>query len=100
MSGAVAQFERDLIIERTSAGLAAARKRGKRLGSSVKWQTDMARKAQALLTKGDLNAEEGARTLQVSRRTIPGPQGRAGSRQVASGNIEREEIREAEFFDV
>jgi DNA invertase Pin-like site-specific DNA recombinase len=32
MLGAVAQFERDLIIERTRAGLAAARKRGKRLG--------------------------------------------------------------------
>ena len=30
MLGAVAQFERDLIIERTRAGLAAARKRGRR----------------------------------------------------------------------
>ena len=38
MLGAVAQFERDLIIERTRAGLAAARKRGKRLGPPVKWQ--------------------------------------------------------------
>ena len=49
MLGAVAQFERDLIIERTRAGLAAARKRGKRLGPPVKWQADMARKARALL---------------------------------------------------
>jgi DNA invertase Pin-like site-specific DNA recombinase len=32
MLGTVAQFERDLIIERTRAGLAAARKRGKRSG--------------------------------------------------------------------
>ena len=70
MLGAVAQFERDLIIERTRAGLAAARKRGKRLGPPVKWQADMARKAQALLDKGDLNAEEVARTLKVSRRTL------------------------------
>ena len=60
----------DLIIERTRAGLAAARKRGKRLGPPVKWQADMARKAQVLLDKGDLNAEEVARTLKVSRRTL------------------------------
>jgi DNA invertase Pin-like site-specific DNA recombinase len=33
--GAVAQFERDLIIERTRAGLASAQKRGKRLGPPV-----------------------------------------------------------------
>ena len=41
MLGAVAQFERDLIIERTHAGLAAARKRGKRLGPPVyaKWKS-------------------------------------------------------------
>lgn len=70
MLGAVAQFERDLIIERTRAGQAAARKRGKRLGPPVKWQADMARKAQTLMSKGDLNAEEVARTLQVSRRTL------------------------------
>ena len=70
MLGAVAQFERDLIIERTRAGLAAARKRGKRLGPPVKWQADMARKARALLDEGDLNAEEVARTLKVSRRTL------------------------------
>ena len=30
--GALAEFERDLIQERTKAGLRAARKRGKRLG--------------------------------------------------------------------
>jgi len=70
MLGAVAQFERDLIIERTRAGLAAARRRGKRLGPPVKWHVDMARKAIVLLEKGDLNAEEVARTLQISRRTL------------------------------
>lgn len=36
----------------------------------MKWQADMARKAQSLLAKGDLNAEEVARTLKVSRRTL------------------------------
>ena len=70
MLGAVAQFERDLIIARTRAGLASAVKRGKRLGPPIKWQADMARKAQGLLDKGDLNAGEVARTLKVSRRTL------------------------------
>ena len=80
MLGAVAQFERDLIIERTCAGLAAARKRGKRLGPPVKWQADMARKAQALLDKGDLNAEEVARTLKVSQTdAVPRAQRQRGT---------------------
>jgi DNA invertase Pin-like site-specific DNA recombinase len=52
-AGAVAQFERDLIIERTRAGLAMARKNGKRLGPPVKWQPDMAKQARRLLDKGE-----------------------------------------------
>ena len=51
--GAIAQFERDLISERTRAGLAAARKRGKHLGPPVKRQADMAPKARALLDEGE-----------------------------------------------
>ena len=39
------KFERDLIIERTRAGLAMARKNGKRRGPPVKWQPDMAKQA-------------------------------------------------------
>src|SRR6476620_7994196 len=70
MLSAVAQFERDLILERTRAGLAAARSRGRRLGPPVKWQPDMARRAGELMASGELSAEEGARTLKVSRRTL------------------------------
>jgi DNA invertase Pin-like site-specific DNA recombinase len=70
MLGAVAQFERDLIIERTRAGLAMARKNGKRLGPPVKWQPDMAKQARRLLDKGDLTAQEVANVLKVSRRTL------------------------------
>lgn len=66
--GAVAQFERDLILERTRAGLAVARSKGKRLGPPVKWDPSMA--ARALMDAGDLNAEEDAATLKVSRRTL------------------------------
>ena len=68
--GAVAQFERDLILERTTAGLAAARKRGKRLGPPVKWSPDMAARAQSLMTKDGLNADDAAKVLGVSRRTM------------------------------
>jgi DNA invertase Pin-like site-specific DNA recombinase len=68
--GAVAQFERDLILERTRAGLAAARKRGTRLGPPVKWSPDMATRARTLMTKGGLNADDAAKVLGVSRRTM------------------------------
>jgi DNA invertase Pin-like site-specific DNA recombinase len=70
MLGAVAQFERDLIIERTRAGLAAARKNGKHLGPPVKWQAGMVKQARKLLDKGDLTAQEVANVLKVSRRTL------------------------------
>lgn len=68
--GAVAQFERDLILERTKAGLAAARKRGTRLGPPLKWSHDMAAKARRLMGKDGLNADETAKVLGVSRRTL------------------------------
>ncbi|RUP08606.1 MAG: recombinase family protein [Hyphomicrobium sp.] len=68
--GAVAQFERDLILDRTRAGLAAARKRGTRLGPPIKWSPDMAAKARNLMTKDGLNANDAAKVLGVSRRTM------------------------------
>ena len=48
MLGAVAQFERDLIIERTKAGLAMARKNGRRQGPPIKWQPDMVKQARKI----------------------------------------------------
>ena len=68
--GAIAEFERDLILERTRAGLAAARQRGKRLGPPIKWQPAMVKRARELMGKEGLNAEEAARILKVSRRTL------------------------------
>jgi len=67
---AIAQFERSLILERTQAGLAAARKRGTRLGPPIKWSPDMAAKARRLMTKDGLNADDAAKVLGVSRRTM------------------------------
>lgn len=69
MLAAVAQFERDLIVERTRAGLAAAKKSGQKFGAPVKWTPDMAAKAKGYFEKG-LNGDEVARQLKVSRRTL------------------------------
>src|SRR5262245_50522906 len=68
--GFIAQFERDLILERTRAGLAAARKRGQRLGPPVKWSLDMVAKARRLVQKTGLNANDAAKVPGVNRRTI------------------------------
>ena len=70
MLAAVAQVERDLILERTRAGLAVARKNGKRLGPPQKWRPDMVKRARELMSKDGLNASEAARVLGVSRRTL------------------------------
>ncbi|MBS0237764.1 MAG: recombinase family protein [Proteobacteria bacterium] len=69
MLAAVAQFERDLIVERTRAGLATAKKSGKRLGAPTKFTPDMVKKAKSYFDKG-LNGDEVARQLKVSRRTL------------------------------
>lgn len=68
--GAVAQFERNLILERTRTGLAAARKPGTRLDPPVKWSPDTAAKARGLMTKDGLNADDAAKVLGVRRRTM------------------------------
>lgn len=66
---AVAQFERDLLIERTQAGIARAKAEGKRMGRpptlSAKQQTDV----KARLKAGDAVAAI-ARDIGVSRQTI------------------------------
>ena len=68
--GSVAQFERDLIIERTRAGLASAVKRGTRLGAPVIWTADMVKRARALEKTGDMTRREVAKMLSVSERTL------------------------------
>ena len=68
--GAIAEFERDLILERTRAGLAAARQRGEATGPPIKWQPPMAKRAYELMAKDGLRADDAARILKVSRRTL------------------------------
>lgn len=67
--GAMAEFERDLIRERTRAGLAAARSRGRVGGRPVVLTPALLADAQALLDAGR-GVPEVARTLGVGRSTL------------------------------
>jgi DNA invertase Pin-like site-specific DNA recombinase len=67
--GAMAQFERDLLSERTLAGLEAARARGRVGGRPRALDPDQAALAREMRTAGKPVAVI-ARTLKVSRQTI------------------------------
>jgi len=68
--GALAEFERDLIRERTMAGLAAARARGRNGGRPTVWTPDKARVALQMYDRGDNDVTTMARVLGVSRASI------------------------------
>src|SRR5437588_9602034 len=73
MFGALAEFERDIIRERTNAGLAAARARG-RLGGRPKAHTLNTPKkvamAQALYDNKNNTIDDICKTLHISRATL------------------------------
>ena len=66
---ALAAMERDLLIERTQAGLAAARAAGRFGGRPFALTADQKRHAQ-LLAAGGVRADEIAESLKVSRATV------------------------------
>ncbi|MBU2880175.1 recombinase family protein [Aliiglaciecola lipolytica] len=70
MIGSIAQFERRLISERTKAGLAAARARGRKGGRKAKLNVTDIRKAQAMLLAPDVTKTEVAEHFGVSRPTL------------------------------
>ena len=70
MLGSVAQFERDLMLERTRAGLAAARAAGRVGGRPRKLGPAELEKVRSMLGKGELNADDIAAMMKVSRRTL------------------------------
>ncbi|SKO40350.1 recombinase family protein [Mycobacteroides abscessus] len=67
--GALAEFERSLIIERTQAGLAAARARGARIGRPTAMSDSQIQQARTLVGAGH-RVPEVARTLGVGRSTL------------------------------
>lgn len=70
LMGALAEFERDLIRERTHAGLAAARAKGRRGGRPTVMTPGKLRVAKEMLEAGHLTLEEIAEVLGVHRTTL------------------------------
>ena len=67
---ALAEFERGLIRERTHAGLAAARARGRVGGRKPKLEEKQVREIKALLRDPDIQVSEVARRYGISRTTL------------------------------
>jgi DNA invertase Pin-like site-specific DNA recombinase len=68
--GAIAEFERSLIIERTQAGLMAARKRGRIGGRKRVMGPEDTKRARDLMARDDLSADDVAAMMRVSRRSL------------------------------
>jgi DNA invertase Pin-like site-specific DNA recombinase len=77
--GALASMEREIIVERTRAGLLAAAARGRRGGRPRSMDDSKIRAAKAMLAGGTMTAGEVARQLGVAASTlyrhIPGGRG-------------------------
>ena len=68
--GSLAQFERDLIRERTSAGLAAARARGRKGGRPAKLDEKQVREVRRLYESKSVTVDQIAAMMHVGRSTI------------------------------
>src|SRR3546814_5055037 len=67
---ALAEFERELISERTLAGMKAARRRGVHLGRPPKLGTDQLEAAREMIAAGDMTRAKIAALLGVSPKTL------------------------------
>lgn len=70
MFAALAEFERDVIRERTVAGLAAARARGRKGGRKPVFTASKLRRAQAAMASRDTHVMELCQELEVSRAAL------------------------------
>ena len=68
--GALAEFERDLIRERTMAGLAAARARGRMGGRPTVWTPAKLKVARSMYAGGDHDVATIAKVVGVSRASV------------------------------
>jgi DNA invertase Pin-like site-specific DNA recombinase len=68
--GALGQMEREIIVERTRAGLAAAASRGRRGGRPAALDESKIRAAKAMLASGDMSALEVAQQLGCAPSTL------------------------------
>ena len=67
---ALAEFERELIAERTRAGLAAARARGRKGGAPFKMTPAKLRRAMAAMGKPETVVGKLCRELGITRQTL------------------------------
>ncbi|MBG6215293.1 DNA invertase Pin-like site-specific DNA recombinase [Cryobacterium sp. CAN_C3] len=70
MLAAIAEFEHDLIVERTHDGLAAARARGRKGGGRFKMTPTKAKQARTMYDAKSYTVQQIAETFSVSRGTI------------------------------
>jgi DNA invertase Pin-like site-specific DNA recombinase len=68
--GALAEFERALTVERTNAGLAAARARGRKGGRPPKMTPEKLEVARSMYSSGKHTVASIAETVGVSRATL------------------------------
>lgn len=67
---ALAEFERDLISERTKAGLASARARGRKGGAPFKMTPPKLRLAMTSMGKPETNIGDLCKELEITRQTL------------------------------
>jgi DNA invertase Pin-like site-specific DNA recombinase len=68
--GSLAEFERSMIQERTKAGLAAARARGRKGGRPRALSADQVKKANAMLNDPAITKTEVAKHFKITRATL------------------------------
>ena len=68
--GALAEFERELIRERTNAGLKAARARGKQGGRPQKLTAKQIEQARAMMKDRNVTIDSICQTLKISKPTL------------------------------
>lgn len=96
--GAVAEFERDLILERTMAGLEAAKARGRHGGRPRALDEGKAKLARRLKNEGEHSVEEICSMLGVGRSTLYRYLGERDQEQ--DGDLSRNKpVREVESND-
>jgi len=83
----LAEMERDLIRERTMAGLAASRARGRKGGRKPKLTTQQICHARKLLADPEVTIKEVAASLKVNRATIYRALGLGAARQARVGQV-------------
>lgn len=91
--GSLAEFEHNLISERTRAGLASARARGRRGGRKPKMTNGDIRKAAAMLEDPDITKTEVAKHFGVSRVTLNAALDREGHPENPAAERETTEQR-------